>query len=339
MTHRFPIKEIARQAALGTATVDRVLNNRAHVSAQTRNRVRAAIAELEQQEGQLAARGRRMFIDIVVEAPARFSDQIARAAKAAIEGFTAGVFRPRFVFHERFETDAVVDLLTRIAQRGSHGVCLKARDVPAISRAVDRLQAQGIPVVTLVTDIPGSQRTAYVGVDNKSAGRTAAYLIARSLRGDVGCVFATRSLDAFYGEAERLLAFRATLGELAPGLSIVDIAGGGGLRQATARLFDEAVARHGPPVAVYSMGGGNAAILDAMPKVTSRGLVFVAHDLDSENATLLRDGRLSFVLEHSLRTDIRNVLTAIAGVHGLVRAPGAVLTSDLQVVTPYNISV
>ena len=56
MTHRFPIKLIAAQAGLGTATVDRVLNDRANVSVQTRMRVRAAIAELVQQEQQVSSR-------------------------------------------------------------------------------------------------------------------------------------------------------------------------------------------------------------------------------------------------------------------------------------------
>ena len=54
MTHRFPIKEIALQAGLSTATVDRVLNGRAHVSAQTKARVAAAVGELEGQEAQLS---------------------------------------------------------------------------------------------------------------------------------------------------------------------------------------------------------------------------------------------------------------------------------------------
>lgn len=50
MTHRFPIKEIARQAGLGTATIDRVLNNRPNVSPQTRQRVAIALQELKAQE-------------------------------------------------------------------------------------------------------------------------------------------------------------------------------------------------------------------------------------------------------------------------------------------------
>mmetsp|Transcript_4798 Transcript_4798/g.7622 ORF Transcript_4798/g.7622 Transcript_4798/m.7622 type:complete len:109 (+) Transcript_4798:50-376(+) len=81
MTHRFPIKEIARQSGLGTATIDRVLNNRTNVSAQTKQRVASAIKELIAQEAQLAARGRRMFFDFVIEAPARFSREVKNAGE------------------------------------------------------------------------------------------------------------------------------------------------------------------------------------------------------------------------------------------------------------------
>ncbi|MEM9575357.1 MAG: LacI family DNA-binding transcriptional regulator, partial [Pseudomonadota bacterium] len=96
MTHRFPIKEIARQAGLGSATVDRAINNRAHVSPQTKARVAAAIAELEGQEAQLAARGRRMFIDFVIEAPSRFGREVKIAAEQVLPHIDAAVCRPRF---------------------------------------------------------------------------------------------------------------------------------------------------------------------------------------------------------------------------------------------------
>ena len=61
------------------------------------------------------------------------------------------------------------------------GVILKAPDVPEVTAAVARLSEHGIPVVTLVTDLPFSQRVAYVGIDNRAAGATAAYLVNRWL--------------------------------------------------------------------------------------------------------------------------------------------------------------
>lgn len=336
MTHRFPIKEIARQAALGTATVDRVLNGRAHVSAQARHRVEAAIKELEHQEQQLAARGRRMFVDVVAEAPRRFSDEIKRAANAVLDSVTVGVFRPRFLFQQTMNERELVSALDRIARRGSHGVCLKARDLPGVRDAVDRLEDAGIPVVTLVTDIPRSSRTAYVGLDNANAGRTAGYLMARTLARAGGTVFATRSQESFYGEAERLFHFRKTLEALVPDVTVIDIAGGAGLAATTASLFEEVLGRHGTPAAVYSMGGGNSAILGAFPAEAARDLPFIAHDLDTENRRLLGEGKLTFVLQHDLQTDMRNLFLAIASRHGLARRVPERLMSDLQIVTPYN---
>ena len=55
MSHRFSIKEIAHQAGLSTATIDRVINHRPGVRRQTANRVHAAIRELEAQEARDAA--------------------------------------------------------------------------------------------------------------------------------------------------------------------------------------------------------------------------------------------------------------------------------------------
>ena len=96
MTHRFPIKEIALQAGLSTATVDRVINDRPNVSAQTRARVAAALKELETQEAQLAAKGRRLFFDVVVEAPDRFAREIRAATDRILPLMGGAVIRPRF---------------------------------------------------------------------------------------------------------------------------------------------------------------------------------------------------------------------------------------------------
>lgn len=336
MTHRFPIKEIARQASLGPATVDRVLNNRAHVSPQTRMRVEAAIDELQMQEQQLAARGRRMFIDVVVEAPRRFTDEIRQATARALGAVSAGVFRPRFLFQETMSDAELSAIFDRIEKRGSHGVCLKARDSALVRDRINRLEGADIPVVTLVTDVPDSERSAYVGVDNANAGRAAADLITKMLGDAKGPVFATRSQEDFLGEAERLHCFRETLAATAPHLKVIDIAGGAGLSRSTGALLDAQFEQHGLPLAVYSMGGGNAAILNAFPPSALKQLVFIAHDLDAENRALLRDRKISFVLQHDLDHDMQNVFLAIAAKHGLAPAIPTHLLSGVQIVGPYN---
>jgi LacI family transcriptional regulator len=50
-----------------------------------------------------------------------------------------------------------------------------------VREAVDELAEQGVPVVTLISDLSASRRVACVGLDNRAAGRTAAVLIGRFL--------------------------------------------------------------------------------------------------------------------------------------------------------------
>lgn len=261
MAHRFPIKEIARQSGLGTATVDRVLNARSHVSPQTKLRVEAAIAELEAQEAQLVARGRRLFFDFIVEAPSRFSREVKLAAESVLPEIGTAVCRPRFLFQQVWEEDEVVAVLKRILKRGSQGVCLKVRDTAKIREAVALLSHAKIPVVTLVTDVDCADRLAYVGLDNAGAGRTAAYLVGNMLKGATGVVLATRSHERFLGEEAREIAFRETLARLCPNLQVVGVHGGGGVDCATSSLLAQTMEDVQGLRAVYSMGGGNRSIL------------------------------------------------------------------------------
>ena len=337
MTYRFPIKEIARQAGLGTATVDRVLNKRVHVSPQTKLRVSAAIEELKAQETQLAARGRRLFFDFVVEAPSRFSREVKAAAEAILPQIGTAVCRPRFLLQEIMEEDEVVGALKRILKRGSQGVCLKARDTARIREAVKLLVNAKIPVVTLVTDIGDTDRLAYVGLDNAGAGRTAAYLISQTLRDVPGRVLATRSHEQFLGEAERESAFIEALASQRPNLQVLAVQGGSGIDFETSKLLTKAVDDINDLCAVYSMGGGNRSILRTLEDCGPRPAVYVAHDLDQENRGLIVDRRIDFVLHHDLQLDIRSAFNAFLAYHGLFSGHLEPPISTVQVLTPENI--
>lgn len=321
---------------MSTATVDRVLNGRAHVSPQTRARVAAAIDELQGQENQLWARGRRMFLDVVVEAPRRFSHEIRRALEEELPGLAPAVIRPRFEFHEKMAEAQTVAVLKRIAMRGSQGVCLKARDLPGIRQAIADLADKGIPVVTVFTDIPASQRLAYSGLDNINAGRTAAYLIAAMRQEPLGAVLMTKSSDLFHGEVERARAFVDELARRCPDLTLIEVSGGGGLNRSTAENVAQALGTGQDIRAVYSMGGGNSAILGTLDRLKIRPDVYVAHDLDRENRSLLRDERINVVLHHELGADMRAAAQAIMRYHKLIPPGGDCLLSGVEIVTPLN---
>ncbi len=112
-----------------------------------------------------------------MQAPQRFSNAFQEAVEAELPALAPAVVRCRFHFRETGSVSAMVETLDKIGARGSHGVIVKAPDTDLVAEAIDRLSAEGIPVVTFVTDVPRSSRVGYVGVDNRDAGATAAYLI------------------------------------------------------------------------------------------------------------------------------------------------------------------
>ena len=65
--------DIAAQAGLSRATVDRVLHGRAGVRAATVAQVEQAIAELDRQRAQVHLSGRTFLVDLVMQAPDRFA--------------------------------------------------------------------------------------------------------------------------------------------------------------------------------------------------------------------------------------------------------------------------
>jgi LacI family transcriptional regulator len=339
VSHPFRIREIAVQAGLSEATVDRVLNGRGGVRASTVAEVHRAIDDLHRQRTQLRLGGRTFVVDLVVDAPQRFSSEVRAALEAELPGIRPAVIRARFHLSEAAPVGEMVAALDRIAARGSQGVVLKVPDDVRLVAAVERLVGAGIPVVTFVTDLPTSARAAYVGIDNRAAGATAAYLVDRWLGDARGSVLVTRGDGSFRGEDEREMGFRATLRALRPGRRQVDLVNAAGHDDDLYRLVRDALAAHPDVVAVYSMYafGGNRATAEAFAAAGRECRVFVAHDLHPHNLALLHDGHLSAVLHHDLRQDMRHACQVIMQAHGALPGRPRSWHSAVQVVTRYNL--
>lgn len=342
-SHPFRIREIAVQAGLSEATVDRVLNGRNGVRDSTVREVRSAIADLERQRDQVRLAGRTFLIDVVMQAPARFTAAVRAALEAELPLLRPAVIRARFHLRETGSAADLIETLDGIGRRGTPsrpataGIVLKAPDTSEVNEAVARLAGRGIPVVTLVTDLPGSPRTGYVGIDNRAAGATAAYLVTQWLGPRPGAVLVTLSRSFFRGEEEREMGFRSALRSMQPDRRIIDVTETDGLDATIRGLVRAALQTEaGGVAAVYSVGGGNTAILDAFAEAGRPAPVFIAHDLDDDNIRLLRGGHLAAVLHHDLRLDMRRACQVIMSArNGL---PGfAVTPSAIQVITPFNI--
>lgn len=337
MPHPYTVREIARQAGVSDATVDRVLHNRPGVRQNTAGQVRQAIKDLDAQRTQFELSGRRFMVDVVTDAPGRFNTAVRKALETVLPALRPAIFRARFHMHEQWNVTECVAELDGIIKRGSQGVILKAPDVPEVSDAVERLHAASIPVVTLVSDLPVSARVAYVGIDNRSAGATGAYLMTQWLGRKSGKVAVTVSNDRFRGEEEREMSFRSAMRSTDSHREVLYLPGSDGLDRTTRALISEALDQYPDIAGVYSIGGGNNGIVEAFQASGKTLNVFIGHDLVPENVALLRSGVMNAVLHHDLRVDVDRCCRLIMASHGVLPEPDDGEISKTDVVTPFNI--
>src|SRR3954447_23299062 len=155
------LKDIAREAGVSLATVDRVLHNRPGVRADTVLRVKEAIDRKAFQPHVAAAelaRGRaRRFAFVMPSGPNPFMQQI----QSYLGEMSARLFAPGLGV-ETVATDVFNHRVLAVsleALSGDHdGVAVVALDHPAVRAAVNDLVETGTKVVTLVSDVPSSRR-------------------------------------------------------------------------------------------------------------------------------------------------------------------------------------
>src|SRR2546423_15696214 len=128
--HTYRVREIAVQAGLSEATVDRVLSRRGGVRASTEREVHQAIADLERQQSQLRLSGRTFIVDIVMQTPERFSTAVRSALEAELPALRPAAIRSRFHFRETGPVADLVAILDRLAPKRAPGRILNAPHKP-----------------------------------------------------------------------------------------------------------------------------------------------------------------------------------------------------------------
>lgn len=337
MARSFSVKQIAAQSGVSKATVDRALHQRGSVSPRTARRIAQAISDLELQQRASLASGRTLPIDLVMHAPERFSSLTVAALLSQLKSFAPFRLTLRCHIFEEATPEALQRELRRCGN-DSYGVLLKASDHPLLESAIAELAELNVPVITLVTDLPNSRRVCYVGMDNIGAGRTAAWLLSRWLLKEAQTVAVVIGSTDFRGEEQRMAGFVQALKQRAPYLKTLAVSEGYGIDSLTFTQMRNALEKDHSIQSVYSVGGGNSAILQAFSAMQRDIKVFIGHDLDEENRRLLAAEKMDAVIDHDLNEDARSAFSAILRFHGfLPETKDEIPLSRVIVVTPYNI--
>ena len=220
------MKEIADLANVSRGTVDRVLNNRGSVNPQTAEKVRQIARTLGYKPNRagmaLAAQKKKLRIGVVLFGPENpFFQQVLEGITRKAEELAAydcTVLIRRVIFDAGAQLSAIDELM----DLGIHGLVITPYNDPLIIEKINRLQEQGIPVITSNTDIQGSSRLAYVGSNYYEGGRTAGGLMRLVTEGKANLGIITGSSQVLC-HTERIAGFLDVIRKTAPDIQLLTI--------------------------------------------------------------------------------------------------------------------
>jgi LacI family transcriptional regulator len=339
------IPQIAKAAGVSTATVDRVLNDRPGVNPATAQRVREVLAGLGgtvTQPGRPKSAPNYRFAFVLPDARTSFFDAVDR-----IVAQSAGEFRHQHVTEltlrlPSHDPSAFAQELSKLS--GFGGLALLAPDVPQVKLAINELVQAGVQVVTLFSDVPGSMRAAFLGTDNRAAGRTAGLLLGHGMAGRACRRTALFSPPTrFAAEIDRRIGFAQLFEERFAEADILRCLEVPDTEDESYRYAMDCLPPAGSADAVaaaYSVAGGSFGIARALAERGYAGrALFAVHDLVEVHRTLLASGAIDYVLHQDVYLSVSAAARTLRALQDGVR--GALTTfrnPRVEIVTPENLA-
>ncbi|RZF25736.1 LacI family DNA-binding transcriptional regulator [Paraburkholderia sp. UYCP14C] len=321
--------DIAKSAGVSEATVDRVLNGRGGVSRAKETSVLEWARKLKIDRALESVSVRWLRIAILMQQPvALYYVSLKQGFDVAQKAFEAQRVICAVTYFDSLEPASVVETIER-ATRKADALIIVAYEHPDITAAL-RHMSRSMPVVTLASDLPGTGRLAYVGIDNRCAGRVAGELMGRFLGDAGGKVLVMTGMHDFLGHEERESGFRSVLRRRFPNCDIVETVESREQSVITEDLTRDAFRRYPDLRGIYNISVGEegvAAALLALDK--ARSTVFICHELTESSRRLLIEGSLDAVLDQNPAGEaMRSIEIVLRHYH---RDPGIALPQQIPV--------
>jgi LacI family transcriptional regulator len=301
MAKRPTITDVAREAGVSTATVDRVLNGREAVRDETVRRV----AEAARRTGYHAAGliGRHLNaelpelrIGVVLHKERQaFYQNFAAELEAAARAMTHVRIKLQVAFAPSQAPSDFAGLM--LAFKGSVDVvAATAVTHHEITDAVIELKAVGIHTFALLNDFAQGDRQGYFGLNNLKVGRIAASMIATAIHRP-GKVAVFVGGYRWHGHELRETGYRSYFREYATQITVLDTLVNLETRQLTYEATLDLLQRHPDLRGIYVAGGGMEGAIAAMREARNPGdVALVVNEITPESRAGLLDRYVNMVI-------------------------------------------
>lgn len=218
------MQELAYMAGVSRSTVDRVLNGRGRVNAETEQRIRHLADTMGYTPNiaakALASKHKTIKIGCIINAVGNiFFDEVAAGIAAAAEELSG--FDVQIITRDvaKLSVAQQIGLLDQLAEEGVQAIAITPINDPLIVEKLNGLISQGVQVVAVTADIADVNYLSYVGCNHIKSGRITANLAAMISGWSAEIAFVVGS-KTLLGHNQRLSGFEEVLKTYYPNMHI-----------------------------------------------------------------------------------------------------------------------
>ncbi|MBV0912293.1 LacI family DNA-binding transcriptional regulator [Anianabacter salinae] len=304
MARRPTVQDVAREAGVSVTTVDRALNGRSRVREETMRKIAQAAHKVGYHARGLIERNLDVAVPemtfgfLLIKKSQEFYQNFAREIELAVasRGDIRGKAIIRFAFSQ--SPDDFAAGLRGLS--GCDAIAATAVNHQRLTQVVSELKGQGVPVFSLLNDFAQGVRRNYLGMNNMKIGRTAAWIITRTVP-QPGKLAIFVGGNRWHGHDLREVGFRSYVRENAPGFTVLDSLVNLETRQLTYEATLDLVGRHHDLKGIYVAGGGMEGAIAALREIHATPRVaLVVNEATKDSRAALSDGYATMVISTPL---------------------------------------
>lgn len=337
------IRQIAQLAGVSRGTVDRALNHRGRINPEVAERIWKIAEELDYQ-------------------PGKRKNNVESSEELKI-GVITHMVESSFM---RQIHKGIHDIGRELKDRG---VVLKVQDIISVNeeeqlKAIDELDAQGIdalaimpvecnsvrsrlnrliedagiPVVTFNSDIVGTKRKCFVGLDNRQSGCAAAGLMGMLTRG-VGKILVITGFFTNSVNSLRVEGFIEEIKRAYPELELLGVHGSSGDAKEVEQIIVSTLEREPDLAGIFVASMGQSGVCSAFEKMNLKKRPYViVYDITEENVEALKNDSFDFLIDQeAYMQGYRAIRLLYEALTRKKELKPEMMFTDIKIITKYNI--
>jgi LacI family transcriptional regulator len=338
MGKRPTIADLAQAADVSVATVDRVLNSRLPVREATAERVLRAAEGIGYHATALLKQRLRFDVPVrtfgfLLQKRDAFYQQLGEDLQTATRNLVGVRGRAQVEFVTELSPQSIAERLRAVAEQVD-AVALVSVDHPFVSEAIAALRSRGKPTFAILSDLTAEARAGFIGRDNRKEGRTAAWMIAKTVPrpGKVGIIVGSHR---YLCQETAEISFRSYFREHAPQFQLLETL----VNLEDARIAyaatQDMMAAHRQLVGLYICGGGMEGAIEAARADLAHGpMAVVCNELTPKTRAGLIEGVLTAVISTP------TALLSMRTLEAMARALEAPLSDPAsQIIVPFDLFI